>query len=407
MHNNDTISSGVKSTLNSNEAFSQTQAAWRFFNNPNCSLYDLAIPLVEAAHNQWDKEIEEYGLCIHDWSNISYTKHNSKKDKYQVFKGCRGYALQTSLLISDRHGGPLAPVAVNIKNKDQLYSSYGSPDRSLTNLEELSERINYIESEFSNKKLVHIVDREGDSVSLFRKLKNKNWLIRVKAGNTARYKGENIKTSAIAETLNYRDSRAVLYKGMAATQKVAYANVEITRKSAPLRKDNKGKRLPKIDGEAVKCLLVVSKVYDKLGNELAVWYLLSNMLDIEPSTLALWYYWRWSIESFFKLLKKAGLNLEQWQQESATAIFRRLLVASMACVFIWRLAHDTRPQAAPVRKLLIRLSGRQMKWGVEFTYNALFAGMWSLLTIQDLFDQYEPEKIKTLITDSLELTGVA
>ena len=58
--------------------------------------------------------------------------------------------------------------------------------------------------------------------------------------------------------------------------------------------------------------------------------------------MALWYYWRWRIESYFKLLKSAGQQVEAWQQGTAEAIAKRLVVASMACVVVWRLARARR-----------------------------------------------------------------
>ncbi|MEZ5477737.1 MAG: hypothetical protein R3E95_09720 [Thiolinea sp.] len=61
---------------------------------------------------------------------------------------------------------------------------------------------------------------------------------------------------------------------------------------------------------------------------LAEWFLLTNVAAVDAATVALWYYWRWRIESFFKLMKSAGHQLESWQQESALAIAKRLLVAS-------------------------------------------------------------------------------
>jgi len=85
----------------------------------------------------------------------------------------------------------------------------------------------------------------------------------------------------------------------------------------------------------------------------------------------LWYYWRWSIESFFKLLKSAGLQVEAWQQTTAPATAKRLLVASMACVTVWHLARSEHPQAPAARELLIRLSGRQMKRTTPYTMPAL------------------------------------
>ena len=37
----------------------------------------------------------------------------------------------------------------------------------------------------------------------------------------------------------------------------------------------------------------------------------------------------------------------------------------MAGVVVWRLARDQRPQAAEMRDVLVRLSGRQMKRGKQ------------------------------------------
>jgi hypothetical protein len=108
-----------------------------------------------------------------------------------------------------------------------------------------------------------------------------------------------------------------------------------------------------------------------------------------PRGVSLWYYWRWRVESFFKLLKSAGLNLEEWQQETAEAIARRLLVASMACAAVWAIARDPSPPAETLRTLLVRLSGRQMKRGVSFTYPALLAGLWTLLAILDVLESYD------------------
>jgi hypothetical protein len=108
-----------------------------------------------------------------------------------------------------------------------------------------------------------------------------------------------------------------------------------------------------IQGEALSAQLVVSRVEDGYGKCLSQWYLLSNVLIVSPETIAIWYYWRWQIESFFKLLKQPGLPVEDWQQESSLAIAKRLLIASH----------------------LVRLSGRQMKKNRPVTPSALFEGL--------------------------------
>jgi hypothetical protein len=40
-------------------------------------------------------------------------------------------------------------------------------------------------------------------------------------------------------------------------------------------------------------------------------------------------------------MKSGGQELEHWQQESAPAILKRLLVASMAAAMVWRLQRNT------------------------------------------------------------------
>jgi len=394
------LAAGVKSILSEDSAFNQTQAAWRFFNNNQCTLEELSQPLIKAAHELSEQESDEYLLVPHDWSHLSYNSHkNSKKDIYNTFKKCRGYDLQSSLMISDRHGGPLALVAMNLKTKTQTFSTYETGLEGLTHLEELSKRISWLESQNFHKSLVHIVDREGDSVAFFRALNNRNWLVRVNDKNTAYKDGLKRKLKEMIPELVFTQARPVEYKGKIAEQLIAETTITITRPAQPMRKGTNGKRLPTVKGAPVNARLVVAKVVDNAGKELAVWYLLTNLFDVPASTIALWYYWRWSIENYFKLMKSAGMQLESWQQTTGIAIARRLLVASMACVCVWRIAHAKGPNAGELRKILIRLSGRQMKWKKEFTCTALCAGLWSLLSMQDLLENYSVDKIKSLISD--------
>jgi hypothetical protein len=81
----------------------------------------------------------------------------------------------------------------------------------------------------------------------------------------------------------------------------------------------------------------VSRILSDEGEILAEWLLMTNVMTVDAREMALWYYWRWQIECFFKLLKKAGHDLESWQQETGLAIAKRLLVVSMACVVVWEM----------------------------------------------------------------------
>ena len=64
----------------------------------------------------------------------------------------------------------------------------------------------------------------------------------------------------------------------------------------------------------------------------------------------------------------------------------------MACVVVWRLARDTRHEAAELRNMLIRLGGRQMKRGKKhrgFTEPALLAGLGVLIPMLLLLQEYD------------------
>ena len=125
----------------------------------------------------------------------------------------------------------------------------------------------------------------------------------------------------------------------------------------------------------------------------------------DAATIALWYYWRWRIESYFKLLKSHGHEVEYWQQETALGIARRLLVCAMACVVVWGLARQKGRQAEQLRVLLVRLSGRQMKYGVSFTAPALLAGPTVLLPILGLLEEHDGDlsRLRKLAQDALPL----
>jgi hypothetical protein len=150
-----------------------------------------------------------------------------------------------------------------------------------------------------------------------------------------------------------------------------------------------------VPGPPLTLRLVVSRVCDASGRTLAVWYLLTNLLAaVDPATVALWYYWRWRIESLFQLLKSAGHQVEHWQQHSGAALAKRLLVAAMACTLVWRLAREPSSAAAALRALLMRLSGRQVKYGHRHTAPALLAGLWILLAALEALEQHSVEELR-------------
>ena len=102
-----------------------------------------------------------------------------------------------------------------------------------------------------------------------------------------------------------------------------------------------------------------------------------------------------------KLLKSSGHNLEHWQQESAEAIAKRLLVTAMAGVVIWQLARGQAPESEQARHLLVRLSGRQMRRDRPVTESAMLAGLWTLLATLSALEQYSLDELRQVACLSL------
>ena len=140
-----------------------------------------------------------------------------------------------------------------------------------------------------------------------------------------------------------------------------------------------------IAGKPIELRAVFVRLVDDDGWIVAQWTLLTNVPgdEADASEVGKWYYFRWRIESFFKLLKSHGLELEYWQQETGLAIAKRLLLAAMACVLVKQLEASESEAAIKFRRHLIRLSGRRMKRGVEFTGPALLAGYYVHLNMLD------------------------
>jgi len=209
-------------------------------------------------------------------------------------------------------------------------------------------------------------------------------------------------SKAVAQKLTFSKTRQVTYHGKVHWQWVAEAEVSLTRRAKPSQKKSKK---PPVSGIPVAARLVVSRVLSADGEVLAEWLLLTNVTDVDAATIALWYYWRWQIECFFKLVKSAGHQLEVWQQESALAIAKRLLVASMACVTVWAIAADNSTETEALRTFLIKLSGRQMRHKKEFTNPALLAGLWVFLSMLEIIEAYSQDELSRLKETALRFLG--
>lgn len=404
------VAAGLHPPPSLSRPFAAVQAAWRFYSNQRLSLLQLAGPLIDCARADVTTACEDWLLVMLDWCNLHFADHDSKADRVTLArKSDLGYELLTALAVGDRDGAPLAPLSVDLRASDGVHSTRSdtllAPASPLDALEPV---MGYVQGLGLGKPAVFIIDREADSVGHYRQwfAAGRQFLVRANDKPKVRYKGQQRPLCAVADRLKkrgaFRASRPVLWKGRPAEQFVAEAAVEIVRPARTQRVDAKTGKLrhKNISGPPLPLRLVVSEVRDAGAKVLARWLLLTNVpASVSGATLALWYYWRWEIESYHKLLKGAGQQVESWQQETAVTLSRRLLVAAMACVVVWRLARERTPEAAEMRDVLVRLSGRQMKRGKKaraFTEPALLAGLGVLIAMLDYLRDHDLDHLRRL-----------
>jgi len=389
---NNALAAGMKALPDGTESFSQTQALWRFLANESVTFEALSQPLLEMAHTSISSHCENYVLAIHDWSNLNYAKHSSKKDKVQMsHEKDLGYELQSTVLVSDRNGSPLVSPVQNLVTANEILSSRKEKLETISHLDELTHRIQWLERQGFSKKIIHIIDREADSVGHFRQWREDNagWLVRVKEGSRIKYNDTDMYVVEVANQLTYREVGKVSYKGKPARQNVAKATVILSRKTS----STKGAK--DVEDKPLEVKLIVSRIFNMQGERVAQWCLLADVdPSIDEAVLATWYYYRWRIESYFKLLKQAGHQLESWEQETGKAVFKRLLIVAQACALVWRIMRLEGEKAQEFKAFLVRLSGRQMKKKQPVTASAVLDGLFKLYLMLEVLEQYSVDKLK-------------
>lgn len=392
----DRLAAGVHALPALVDSFATSQAAWRFYSNLRVKLPVLASPLIEHACQAVPDCCDDYVLVVNDWSNLHFNGHDSKTDRVELSRrDDLGYQMFTALAVSDRDGAPIAPLCVQLRAADGLHTTRSikvlKPQSQLDEIEPVMDHITTLQLA---KPPVFVIDREADSVLHYRKWDScgKKFLIRADDDRRVLHDGKEMRLGEVADSLRrkLKPSRPVLYKGKKTRQFVTETVVVLNRPARQHRVEghgkNKRKKHKNIPGAAIPLRLVISEVRDANGKVLSRWLLLNNLpAGVPASTIALWYYWRWRIESYHgstelaevKLLKSAGQEIEQWRQETAGALVRRLLVTAMVAVMVWYIARDNSEQGRQLRTTLVKLSGRQMRNDNKrgFTEPALLAGL--------------------------------
>ena len=387
----------------------------RFLNHPNIPFHALIEPAQDAIRSHLGTSKSSATLIVHDWCMFGFKTHTAKQGRFKRTKAWDvGYELGSALVVDAADGRPLGPMELRLRTaKAMLSTRVTETTKPPGHVDELIEVMNEARRWDLGKTLIHVIDREADSVGHYRKWQSRGHQFLVRA-NQERYvlwqdREQHLSDVVAGLTREFREillqdgkPEVVAIKGGTGRLFVAQTMVVLHRPAMtkiPGKRTAKGNKIKiTVPGPSLPLRLVVTRVLDDDGKVLGEWCLLTNVMEnqADAATVGRWYAWRWRVETYHKLLKTAGQNAEEWQQETGEAFLARLCIASMACLTVWHLQRDTTEEASQLRKLLVRLSGRQMKHKVESTAPALLAGLEKLLAIDDLLKNEDLDEILSL-----------
>ena len=405
---------GLSALPGTGTAFASTRAMTRFLNNEDITFSALLEPAQDAARSELATSVSPFALAVHDWCMFGFNSHTAKKDRYQRSHDTdRGYELGSALIIDAADGRVLGPMELRLRTANGMLSTrIGETAMPPGHVDELLDVMDESRRWNLGKTLVHVIDREADSVGHYREwhTRGHRFLVRADQDRWVLWENRECQLKDVVAGMSGKFEDVLNAKGEpevitipAGTGRIRVAQTEAVlhrpaKKNTGEKTAGGHRRKVEVPGAAITLRVVVTRVVNEVGKVLAEWCLLSNVDKclVDAATVGRWYAWRWRIETFHKLLKSAGMNAESWQQESGAAFLRRLCVVVMACVTVWHLQRDESEAAAKLRELLVRLSGRQMARGVESTAPSLLAGLEKLLAFDDVLESEDWNEILAL-----------
>jgi hypothetical protein len=354
-------------------------------------------------------------LAIHDWSTLAFGGHPSKADRATLTHARHlGYDLATVLIARGADGAPVAPAVVRLRTAAGVLATHDDPPAAAAaHVDQVEGDMRRVADLGLASPVVHVVDREADSVAHWRRWTAAGHTALVRADDRkVRHDGRETTLAAVADGLRQadalRDAGAAAYRGRTARLHVGEAAVVLhrpgTRNTSEVTPRGHRKK-DAVPGTPLALRLVVAEVRDPTGRLLARWLLLTNATPElgAAAAVARWYYFRWRIEALHKLLKSAGWQVEGWLQRDGSRVFRKLLLALAACTSIWALERRSDAESAAFRALLMQLSGRQTKRDRPTTTAGLLAGLWVLQGALGPLARHGPGELKAMLQQHLPL----
>lgn len=172
------------------------KAMCRFLNHAEVPLEALIEPVQEAVRAALDEAPAGAVLVVHDWCMFSFQTHTSKTDCFQRSHSLdRGYDVGSALIVRGDNGGPLGVMELRVRTGHGIVSTRpGDVDTPAAHVDELAAVMADSRRWQLGRPLVHVVDREVNSVGHYRAwhAAGHTFVVRAKADRRVTWQGRSI-----------------------------------------------------------------------------------------------------------------------------------------------------------------------------------------------------------------------
>ena len=339
--------------------WSQTKAAYRFFNNPKVTKENILAPHRERTGDRIENR--KVVLSVQDSSELKYTKHPGTEGLGYIGNlNHRGILVHPTLLVTTE-GTPLGLIDLKtwireatddeiteMKRKGKKERDKERERRRYATTTEERESFKWIESYRCTRDFqratdddtifVSVCDREGDIYDLFAETspdgegEKPGLLVRAARNRVVdgeyRYLWETVESHPVQGHVTVKVPRRKNYPAREAELAVRFCPITVL----PPTHRPKSEGLKPVQAWAV----YADEVNCPKGAEKVSWMLL-NTIPVECYEDALerlkWYTHRWVIESFFRVLK-SGCKVEARQLRHRVRLEK---CVALDCVIAWRI----------------------------------------------------------------------
>lgn len=336
-------------------SWSETIAAYRFFNNKNVSSKEILSPHESSTLSRIEEE--KVVLILQDTTDINYSNRKPIKEMgYLKNEKSQGLYLHPSIAVTPEKLC-LGVVDAQIWSRDKIGVKGQRKQKPIEQKESYRwlkgyNIANKIAKNCTDTMIVNIADREGDIYEVLEKtpseLKKAYWLIRssinrrIESSSKLSKLHDLVKSTAPLGKIKFELPEGTIYKrGYAADQRTPRKPRTVTQQirvssaelSPPKRK---GKKLSPTPVNIIHC----EEITNGKQQEKIEWFLITSVpvKDFNTAKKVInWYLCRWQIESFFKILK-SGCVVEKLQLKSLKAITNSI---ALYLIIAWRILYLT------------------------------------------------------------------